>query len=94
MPKIALIVAATLFVPAPALAQIVFDNAPPPPAPVKVAGAKTDAGKLECRSQDTLGSRLQAHQVCMTKQQWFQFEQDNKQKAAELQQLTPTRPSN
>lgn len=93
MPKIALIVAAAAFLPAPALAQIVFDNASPPP-PVKVAGTKTDAGKLECRSQDTLGSRLQAHQVCMTKQQWFQFEQDNKQKAAELQQLTPTRPSN
>lgn len=92
MPKIAFIVAAAAFLPAPALAQIVFDN--PPPAPVRVAGTKSDVSKLECRSQDTLGSRLQAHQVCMTKQQWFQFEQDNKQKAAELQQLTPTRPSN
>lgn len=93
MSKLALIAAAALFLPAPALAQIVFENAPPPP-PVKDAGTQSDVNKLICRSQDTLGSRLQAHQVCMTKQQWFQFEQDNKQKAAELQQLTPTRPSN
>ena len=91
MSKLAYIAASFLLTPTPVLAQIAFQDAPATPA--KAPGAKSDLDKLQCRSQDTLGSRLQSHQVCMTKQQWWQYEQDNKQKTADLQQLTPTRPS-
>ena len=94
MSKRAYLAAALLVLPAPGFAQIVFDNNPPPVTPAGAKPAKSDVDKVECRSQDTLGSRLQAHKVCMTKQQWWQFEQENKQKVADLQDLTPTRPSN
>ncbi|HEX3422364.1 MAG TPA: hypothetical protein VHS33_03035 [Sphingomicrobium sp.] len=94
MSKALYVAAALLVIPAPSLAQIVIADTPPPAATTKAATSKSDLGKLECRSQDTLGSRLQAHQVCLTKQQWWQAEQDNKRKVEELQDLTPTRPSN
>lgn len=93
MSRVAYIAAALLAVPAPGFSQIVFDDSPPPAA-AKTANANSDINKLECRMQDTLGSRLQAHKVCMTKGQWAEFERDNKRKVEELQDLTPTRPSN
>ena len=89
MSKFAFITAALLAVPSPVLAQIVFDDSPPPAAPAKGAKAKSDVDKVECRSQDTLGSRLQAHQVCMTKSQWFAYEQQYKQQVARMQSGTP-----
>lgn len=93
MPKLRYIAAAALIIPAPALAQIVFQDSPATTAAPTKGGQKSDVDKVECRMQDTLGSRLQAHKVCMTKQQWWQAEQDNKRKVQELQDLTPTRPS-
>jgi len=95
MSKLAYITAAILVIPAPALAQIVFQDTPPAaaPAPAKAPGVPSDLDKIECRMQETIGSRLQAHKVCMTKQQWFQAEQDEKNKVKELQDLTPVRPS-
>ncbi|HEX3422365.1 MAG TPA: hypothetical protein VHS33_03040 [Sphingomicrobium sp.] len=93
MSKVLYVAAALLVVPAPSLAQIVIGDTPAPAATTKVATTKSDLDKIECRSQDTIGSRLQGHQVCMTKQQWWQAEQDNKRKVEELQDLTPTRPS-
>lgn len=93
MSKRAYLAVALLVLPAPGFAQIVFDNNPPPVTPAGAKPTGTDVDKVECRTQDTLGSRLQAHKVCMTKQQWWQFEQDNKRKVEELQDLTPTRPS-
>ncbi len=93
MSRYAFITAGLLIVSGPAFSQIVFDDSPRPAAPAKSAAVKSDLDKVICRMQDTLGSRLQAHQVCMTKQQWWQYEQDNKRKVEELQDLTPVRSS-
>lgn len=86
MSKFAFITAALLIIPSPVLAQIVFDDSPPPPvAPAKGPKAKSDVDKVECRSQETLGSRLQTHQVCMTKSQWYAYEQAYKEKVDQWQ---------
>jgi hypothetical protein len=39
--------------------------------------------------QDTIGSRVQAKKVCLSKQQWWQLEQENKRKVQEIQDRTP-----
>jgi hypothetical protein len=86
MSKLAYLTAALLVIPATAMAQIVFDDGPPPPAhPVKGAKAKSDVDKLVCRTQDSIGSRLQAHQVCMTVDQWRTYEQAYKDQVGEIQ---------
>lgn len=92
MKLFAYIGAAMALIPAPSLAQIVIEDSPAAATTAK-PGVRSDLDKVVCRMQDTLGSRLQAHKVCMTKQQWWQAEQDNKRKVEELQDLTPTRPS-
>ena len=95
MSKLAYITAALLLLPAPALAQIVFNDGPPPPAaPAKAAKGKSGVDKVICRSEDTIGSRLQAHQVCMTSEQWRAYEQEYKNQVAELQARTNGPPSN
>jgi len=84
MSKCAFITASLLVISAPALAQIVIqDN--PPAAPAKKPVAKSDLDKLECRNEDTIGSRLEARRVCMTKQQWLSAEQEAKEKIRQLQ---------
>lgn len=86
MSKLAYVAAALLVIPAPALAQIVFDDSPPAPAhPVKGAKAKSDVDKVQCRSVETIGSRLQAHQMCMTVDQWRTYEQAYKDQVSEIQ---------
>ena len=92
MRMLAYLTVAALVVPAPAMAQIVFDDSPAKAVPAKSA-AKGDLDKIECRQQETIGSRLQAHKVCLTREQWIQAEQDNRRKVQELQELTPARPS-
>ena len=87
--KLNCIAAGFLIVSTPAVSQIVFDDSPPPLAAAgKGAKAKSDVDKVVCRTQDTLGSRLEAHQVCMTKSQWFAYEQENKQHVADIQART------
>ena len=89
MAKVAYVAAALLAISAPALAQIVFDDSAPPPAAAKApAKAKGDSSKVVCRSQETIGSRLQAHQVCMTVDQWRTYEQAYKDQVAEVQART------
>ena len=90
MSKLVYITAALMVIPAPAMAQIVFDDSPPSATPAKGAKAKSDVDKVICRMQDTVGSRLQAHQVCMTKSQWFAYEQQYKDDVSGLQARTPT----
>jgi len=89
MPKFALITAALLFIPSPIFAQITFADSSPTAAPAKPAKGKSDVDKVVCRTQDTLGSRLQAHQVCMTKSQWAAYEQQQRDEASGLQARTP-----
>lgn len=87
MLKFAYITAALMVIPAPAVAQIVFDDSPPAAAPGKGQKAKSDVDKVVCQSEDTLGSRLQAHQVCMTKEQWFAYQQEYKKRVHDMQVL-------
>jgi hypothetical protein len=94
MLKFAYIAAALMLGPAPAFAQIVFDDTAAATATPARAGAKSDLDKIVCRVQDTIGSRVQAHRVCLTKQQWFQAEQDEKNKVKELQDFTRAPVSN
>ena len=90
MAKLAFVTAALLVLPAPTLAQIVFNDAPAPQAQAKPDKSKSDLDKVECRSQDTLGSRLERRQVCMTKQQWKTNELDAKLKVHDLQMMGDT----
>ena len=85
MSKFAFIAAALLVVPAPVLAQIVFEGDLTKFVPTQADKAKSDLDHLECRSQDVLGSRLERHQVCMTKQQWWTYEQEDKMRVHDWQ---------
>lgn len=85
MSKFPLIAAALLAVPTPVLAQFTFVDDLTKFTPTKVEKAKSDLDYLECRNEDTLGSRLGKHQVCMTKQQWWTYEQEDKMRVHDWQ---------
>ena len=85
MLKFPLIAAALSAVPFPAIAQIVFQDVPVHVQPSKIAPAKSDWDKIECRAEDVLGSRLERRKVCLTKWQWFAFEQEEKQRLQQWQ---------
>jgi hypothetical protein len=72
---------------APVLAQTQTLAVPTPVPPANSATSKSDLDKVECRQEDTIGSRLQSKKVCMTKQQWFAYEQEAKQKLHEMQDI-------
>ena len=86
MSKTAFITAALMVLPAPLLAQAA-PTAPAPQASVKPDLSKSDMDKVVKRSQDEIGSRLERHQVCMTKQQWMTNEQEAKLKVHDLQMM-------
>jgi hypothetical protein len=85
MSKLPHIVAALLIVPAPGLAQIVLQEPARTPAPSKAGNNKSDLDNLECRKVDVTGSRVKKQQVCLTKQQWWSYEQEDKEKLQEMQ---------
>ena len=89
MIKLAYLAAGLTLASAPALAQIVFDDSPTTVATPAKPGLKGDLDKIVCRTQDSIGSRVQRQKVCLTKQQWWQQEQDNKRKVQEIQDRTP-----
>lgn len=93
MMKFALLMAGLSMISGAAVAQTQTQPVPAPVPPAKVAKSKSDVDKVICRSQDTLGSRLQAHQVCMTLEQWQQYAYENRQKAQDLQGLSGIAPS-
>lgn len=68
-----------LVIPFPALAQIAFVDPPKTVAPAKPASTKNDTEKLQCRMQDSTENRLGRHAVCLTKEQWAQQEQADKE---------------
>ncbi len=80
-------VALLMVIPGPALAQIVFQEAPAVAPPTKAEKSKSDLDKVVCRSQETLGSRLDRHQVCMTKGEWLAAEQEAKNKVHDMQTI-------
>jgi hypothetical protein len=87
MSKLFLVAAGLLIVSAPAFAQIVIQDTPAPVVPANNAGSKSDLDKVECRMQETIGSRLQSHQVCLTKQQWWTYEQEAKLRVYDWQRI-------
>jgi len=93
MSKLAYLTAALLVLPAPAVAQIVFQDAPVVAPATKGDKSKSDMDKIVCRSQETIGSRLERQQVCMTKQQWQSAEQEAKNKVREMQIIGDTQSS-
>ena len=94
MSKLAYVTAALLVLPAPALAQIVFDDGPPPAAPAKGTQVKSGVDKLVCRTEATIGSRVQGHQVCMTVAQWEERDKGYKEEAREIQDLANIQATN
>ena len=88
MSKFSLIAAAFLAMPAPALAQIVFVDPPPQIAPPTRADRMTsDTEKIVCRAENPTGTRLDRHQVCLTNEQWWAFEQEARQRMQEWGRL-------
>jgi hypothetical protein len=85
MSKLAYLTAVLMVVAGPALAQIATQDAPAVPPPTKVEKSNSDMDKIVCRSQETLGSRLDRQQICMTKQQWLSAEQEAKNKVHDMQ---------
>lgn len=85
MSKFSLIAAAFFVIPAPTLAQIVIEEPPSRAVQSKASDLKSDWDKVECRSEDVLGSRLERHQVCLTKWQWWSYEQEAKARVQQWQ---------
>lgn len=85
MYKSFLIAAVLLAIPVPVAAQIVFVEPPPQAATANAASSNSDWEKIECRTQDVLGSRLERHKVCLTKWQWWTYEQEAKQRVEQWQ---------
>ena len=47
--------------------------------PLAVTSAKPAKPKLICEVVERMGSRIQADQVCITKEQWMQRRQDDRE---------------
>jgi len=87
MSKFPLTAAALLAISAPVLAQITIVEVPTQFIPTKADKSKSDLDKVECRNEDVLGSRLERHQVCMTKQQWWSYELEAKNRVYDWQRI-------
>lgn len=86
--------AALLAAAGPALAQTATQAVPQPVPPANASPtAKNDVNKVVCQEQDTIGSRLQAHKVCMTVSQWKEFQAANRQETETMQGLSGIAPS-
>ena len=48
--------------------------------PLAVTSAKPAKPKLICEVVERMGSRIQADQVCITKEQWMQRRQDDRER--------------
>ena len=48
--------------------------------PLAVTSAKPAKPKLICEVVERMGSRIQADQVCITKEQWMQRQQDDRER--------------
>lgn len=78
MSKLAYFTPALMVIPGPALAQIVFQDAPPVAPPTRAEKNQSDLDRIQCRMQDTTGTRLGRHQVCLTREQWLTYEAEEK----------------
>ena len=65
----------------PAAAQISFDDSPP-----KSAQANPSDNKIICEKEETVGSRVGAQKVCLTKSQWDQRRREHRETLEKFQQ--------
>jgi len=86
MTKLLIALAAATIIATPAAAQ---SDVRAIPVPVPPGG--TDVNKIVCERQDELGSRLKGKKVCMTVEQWKQYQAENREKTERLQQSAGTR---
>ena len=77
-----LLVIASLM-PAPVAAQITFDNSAPP---AQGQAAPKPGEKLICEKEETVGSRLGAKKVCLTKSQWDEQKREHRETLEKFQQ--------
>jgi hypothetical protein len=87
MTKALYLLAATMIA-APLSAQ-----AAPQAQPLPTDPKKSDANKLVCKTEDTIGSRLRAKKVCLTVQQWKEQAAQAREDTERMQQQANTRPS-
>lgn len=55
---------------------------------------KTDAAKIICKKEDTIGSRLGAKKVCLTVQEWADLAAANREHTQDIQKDSGITPSN
>ena len=88
-----LIVVATIlvaFAPAAANAQTTTSQ----PQPIVVTGSKgPDANKIDCKTEDSIGSRLGNKKVCLTVQEWKERADFYRDQTETWQRMAPTRSS-
>ena len=56
-----------------------IENAPP---------AKTDADKIVCKKQETIGTRLGAKKLCLTVGEWDTRAKDDRERTEQIQSAT------
>lgn len=61
-------------------------QAEPRTAPVQIDPKKSDADKVVCKREDTLGSRLNAKKVCMTVKEWQEYVYWNREQVERWQE--------
>lgn len=88
MSKILFVMGASLLFAAPAAAQTVQA---PQAVPTMLPPAKSDVNKLVCEREDEIGSRLKGKKVCMTVEQWQEYQAENREKTERIQQSAGTR---
>ena len=94
MYKIACVTSVLMMAASPAVAQTTQVQAPPAAAAQDVQSSdSSDARRIVCKKEESIGSRLGAKKVCMTVQEWEQSAKEHRDQTESWQRLTPTRPS-
>jgi hypothetical protein len=75
----------------PAIAQTVPAQAPKSQAVVSTDSS--DANRIVCKREDTVGSRLGAKRVCLTVQEWKDRADFHRDATERIQHSTPVTPS-
>ena len=88
MYKVVSIAAVLMAMTAPVAAQTTPASAP------TVKAADTDALKIVCKKEETIGSRLAAKKVCLTVQEWKDLAEANREHTEKVQQQSGFRSSN
>lgn len=66
----------------------------PAAAPATKASTESDALKIVCKKEETIGSRLGAKKVCLTVQEWKDLAEANREHTEKVQQQSGFRTGN